>query len=169
VFGDTIKVWSNIYVLTIKQREVIMTQLKLNIKNSYLTKFKEEFILKYGLLKQEVLDKQKVLATNKNLVQEIFDELNTSVVKLTKVPKIKISSNSYGDFNGTTISKIVRESSYAVNGNGQRLLNENKQPILISGRVDTKKLKEKYPEIWADCLVPTKSVEYKFEIVKSNA
>jgi predicted phage-related endonuclease len=48
-------------------------------------------------------------------------------------------------------------------------LNENKQPILISGRVDTKKLKEKYPEIWADCLVPTKSVEYKFEIVKSNA
>ena len=52
-----------------------MTQLKLNIKNSYLTKFKEEFILKYGLLKQEVLDKSKVLATNKNLVQEIFDEL----------------------------------------------------------------------------------------------
>ena len=123
----------------------------------------------YAAEGKEVLDNQKVLATNKNLVQEIFDELNTSVVKLTKVPKIKISSNTYGDFNGTTISKIVRESSYAVNGNGQRLLNENKQPILISGRVDTKKLKEKYPEIWADCLVPTKSVEYKFEIVKSNA
>ena len=93
MFGDTKKVWFNIIVLTIKQREVIMTQLKLNTKNSYLTKFKEEFILKYGLLKQEVLDKSKVLATNKNLVQEIFDELNTSVVKLTKVPKIKISSN----------------------------------------------------------------------------
>ena len=82
---------------------------------------------------------------------------------------IRDRSNTYGDFNGTTISKIVRESSYAVKGDGTRLLNENKQPILISGRVDTKKLKEKYPEIWADCLVPTKSVEYKFEIVKSNA
>ena len=48
-----------------------MTQLKLNTKNSYLTKFKEEFILKYGLLKQEVLDKSK-----------LKDRLGTSFYKI---------------------------------------------------------------------------------------
>mgnify|MGYP003153561906 FL=1 len=48
-----------------------MTQLKL--KTTYLTKFKEEFIVKYGELKQEVLDKQKVLSNMKSMVLEVYD------------------------------------------------------------------------------------------------
>mgnify|MGYP006969509025 FL=1 len=78
------------------------------------------------------------------------------MIEITKLPKYK----------GTTISKIVRESSYAVKGDGTKLLDENKQPILISGRVDTKKLKEKYPKVYADCLKPIKSVEIKYDIKK---
>ena len=131
-----------------------MTQLKL--KTTYLTKFKEEFIVKYGELKQEVLDKQKILTNMKPLILEVFDDLNTSMINITKVAKYK----------GTTISKITRESSYAVNGNGTKLLDTNKQPILISGRIDTKKLKEKYPNVYADCLKAVKSVEVKYDIKK---
>ena len=62
------------------------------------------------------------------------------------------------------ICKITKESSYALKGDGTKLLDANGNPILISGRVDTKKLKEKYPHIWAECLVPTKSVEVRYEI-----
>ena len=131
-----------------------MTQLKL--KTTYLTKFKEEFIVKYGELKQEVLDKQKILTNMKPLILEVFDDLNTSMINITKVAKYK----------GTTISKITRESSYAVNGNGTKLLDTNKQPILISGRIDTKKLKEKYPNVYADWLKAVKSVEIKYDIKK---
>jgi|TARA_R100001224_G_C3967051_1_gene131174 predicted phage-related endonuclease len=131
-----------------------MTQLKL--KTTYLTKFKEEFIVKYGELKQEVLDKQKVLNNMKSMVLEVFDDLNTSMIEITKLPKYK----------GTTISKITRESSYAVKGDGTKLLDANKQPILISGRIDTKKLKEKYPNVYADCLKAVKSVEIKYDIKK---
>ena len=131
---------------------------QLKEKIVYFTKLKQQFVLKYGLLKQEVLDKQKILTTYKPQIQEVFDALNTAQLKLDKV----------GDYNGTCVSKIVRQSSYAVDGKGNQLKDEKGNKILISGRVDSKKLKEKYPLVYADCLVPTKSVEYKFEVIKKN-
>ena len=135
-----------------------MTQLKLKEKSFTLTKKDKEFLVHYGLSKQEVLDKQKTLSNMKPLILELFEKLNTSMLEVSKV---KVSKSLTVD---AKICKITKESSYALKGDGTKLLDANKNPILISGRVDTKKLKEKYPHIWADCLVPTKSVEVRYEI-----
>ena len=45
-----------------------MTQLKLKEKSFTLTKKDKEFLVHYGLSKQEVLDKQKTLSNMKPLV-----------------------------------------------------------------------------------------------------
>mgnify|MGYP001488549386 FL=1 len=59
-----------------------MTQLKLKEKSFTLTKKDKEFLVHYGLSKQEVLDKQKTLSNMKPLVLELFEKLNTSMLEV---------------------------------------------------------------------------------------
>ena len=155
-----------------------MTQLKLKL-NSLSIK-EQKALIHYGLNKQIHLDKFNLLKNLKPEILNLFEQRKTSFIEIGKVSETFLNTSKLEDeynkiykkcldkknYQGVLISKIIRQSSYAVNGNGKQILDKNGQPILISGRVDTKKLKEKYPKIYQECLVPTKSVEVKFDGLK---
>ena len=155
-----------------------MTQLKLKL-NSLSIK-EQKALIHYGLNKQIHLDKFNLLKNLKPEILNLFEQRKTSFIEIAKVSETFLNTSKLQDeynkvykkcldkknYQGVLISKIIRQSSYAVNGNGKQILDKNGQPILISGRVDTKKLKEKYPKIYQECLVPTKSVEVKFDGLK---
>ena len=155
-----------------------MTQLKLKL-NSVSIK-EQKALIHYGLNKQIHLDKFNLLKNLKPEILNLFEQRKTSFIEIAKVSETFLNTSKLEDeynkvykkcldkknYQGVLISKIIRQSSYAVNGNGKQILDKNGQPILISGRVDTKKLKEKYPKIYQECLVPTKSVEVKFDGLK---
>lgn len=155
-----------------------MTQLKLKL-NSLSIK-EQKALIHYGLNKQIHLDKFNLLKNLKPEILNLFEQRKTSFIEIAKVSETFLNTSKLEDeynkvykkcldkknYQGVLISKIIRQSSYAVNGNGKQILDKNGQPILISGRVDTKKLKEKYPKIYQECLVPTKSVEVKFDGLK---
>ena len=155
-----------------------MTQLKLKL-NSLSIK-EQKALIHYGLNKQIHLDKFNLLKNLKPEILNLFEQRKTSFIEIGKVSETFLNTFKLEDeynkvykkcldkksYQGVLISKIIRQSSYAVNGNGKQILDKNGQPILISGRVDTKKLKEKYPKIYQECLVPTKSVEVKFDGLK---
>ena len=155
-----------------------MAQLKLKL-NSLSIK-EQKALIHYGLNKQIHLDKFNLLKNLKPEILNLFEQRKTSFIEIGKVSETFLNTSKLQDeynkvykkcldkknYQGVLISKIIRQSSYAVNGNGKQILDKNGQPILISGRVDTKKLKEKYPLIYQECLVPTKSVEVKFDGLK---
>lgn len=155
-----------------------MAQLKLKL-NSLSIK-EQKALIHYGLNKQIHLDKFNLLKNLKPEILNLFEQRKTSFIEIAKVSETFLNTSKLEDeynkvykkcldkknYQGVLISKIIRQSSYAVNGNGKQILDKNGQPILISGRVDTKKLKEKYPKIYQECLVPTKSVEVKFDGLK---
>jgi len=155
-----------------------MTQLKLKL-NSLSIK-EQKALIHYGLNKQIHLDKFNLLKNLKPEILNLFEQRKTSFIEIGKVNETFLNTSKLEDeynkvykkcldkknYQGVLISKIIRQSSYAVNGNGKQILDKNGNPILISGRVDTKKLKEKYPKIYQECLVPTKSVEVKFDGLK---
>ena len=155
-----------------------MAQLKLKL-NSLSIK-EQKALIHYGLNKKIHLDKFNLLKNLKPEILNLFEQRKTSFIEIAKVSETFLNTSKLEDeynkvykkcldkknYQGVLISKIIRQSSYAVNGNGKQILDKNGQPILISGRVDTKKLKEKYPKIYQECLVPTKSVEVKFDGLK---
>lgn len=155
-----------------------MTQLKLKLNP--LSIKEQKALIHYGLNKQIQLDKFNLLKNLKPEILNLFEQQKTSFIEIGKVSETFLNTSKLQDeynkvykkcldkknYQGVLISKIIRQSSYAVNGNGKQILDKNGNPILISGRVDTKKLKEKYPLIYQECLVPTKSVEVKFDGLK---
>jgi len=157
-----------------------MAQLKLKLKQKALSINEQKALIHYGLHKQVHLDKTSLLKKIKPEILSLFEEQKTSFIEIGKLSETILNTSKLEEeynkvykkcldkknYQGVLISKIIRQSSFAVNGKGKQILDKNGNPILISGRVDTKKLKEKYPKIYQECLVPTKSVEVKYDGLK---
>jgi len=133
-------------VLNILQgKEKIMTLKKLTIKDlnfhKELSEEQEKLFIDYATTKQKRLDEEKVEGYLKPQVLKLFEDNKSNTIFFT--------SNKYM---GSVATLIVRESKRDENGN------------LLNGRIDSKLLKEKYPNIWKACLVPSKSKEIKLDI-----
>ena len=126
-------------------KEKIMTLKKLTIKDlnfhRELSEEQEKLFLDYATTKQKRLDEEKVEGYLKPQVLKLFEDKKSNTIFFT--------SDKYM---GSVATLIIRESKRDENGN------------LLNGRIDSKLLKEKYPNIWKECLVPSKSKEIKLDI-----
>lgn len=126
-------------------KEKIMTLKKLTIKDlnfhKELSEEQEKLFIDYATTKQKRLDEEKVEDYLKPQVLKLFEDKKSNTIFFT--------SDKY---KGSVATLIIRESKRDENGN------------LLNGRVNSKLLKEKYPNIWKECLVPSKSKEIKLDI-----
>lgn len=122
-----------------------MTLKKLTIKDlnfhKELSEEQEKLFIDYATTKQKRLDEEKVEGYLKPQVLKLFEDKKSNTIFFT--------SDKY---KGSVATLIIRESKRDENGN------------LLNGRIDSKLLKEKYPNIWKECLVPSKSKEIKLDI-----